>query len=144
MDFDHIIFPTGSVFIFGSWVYEADDEGNLQGCLIEAQDAHEELTFPMGLAKDLAKGFSGLMVSESTRAPMTTRFDLISDSNSFLGSNPGSSRDKMSFFQLDSGTRHQPSKRSIRAYFKALSGSWVTSQLDSMMWRELIKTCSEK
>jgi hypothetical protein len=97
-DFDHIIFPTGSVFIFGSWVCEADDEGNLQGHLIEAQEAHEELAFLTGLAEDLAKGFSGLALSESTRAPTTTIFDLISYSDSFSGSNLDSSRDKTSSF----------------------------------------------
>jgi hypothetical protein len=30
MDFDNIIFLTGSIFIFGSWICEADIEGNLQ------------------------------------------------------------------------------------------------------------------
>jgi hypothetical protein len=99
-DFDHMIFPTGSVFIFGSWVYEANDEGNLQGHLAEAQEARKELAFPTGLAEDLAKGFSGLTISESTRAPTTTRFDLISDSDSFSGSNPDSSRDKTSSFPI--------------------------------------------
>jgi hypothetical protein len=65
-DLDDMIFPTGSIFIFRLWVCKADDEGNLQGCLIEAQEAREEFTLPMGLAKYLAKRFSGLTVSEST------------------------------------------------------------------------------
>jgi hypothetical protein len=42
-------------------------EGNLQGHLTEAQEVHEELTLSTRLAKDLAKGFSGLTVSKSTR-----------------------------------------------------------------------------
>jgi hypothetical protein len=99
-DFDNMIFPTGSIFIFGSWVCKADDEGNFQGRLAEAQETREELTLPMGSAEDLAEVFSGLTVFESTRAPTTTRFDLISDSDSFSGSNPGSSRDEMSSFPI--------------------------------------------
>jgi hypothetical protein len=95
-----MIFLTGSIFIFGSWVCKADDEGNLQGCLIKAQDAHEEFTLLTGSAEDLAEEFSSLMVSESTQAPTITGFDLISDSDSFLGSNPGSSRDEPSSFLI--------------------------------------------
>jgi hypothetical protein len=44
----------------------------------------------MGSAEDLAEGFSGLTLFESTRAPMTTKFDLISDSDSFSGDEPSS------------------------------------------------------
>jgi hypothetical protein len=72
-----MIFPMGSVFIFGSWVCEADDEGNLQVRLVEAQEARENFTLPTGLAEDLAKRFLGLTVSESTRAPMITKLDLV-------------------------------------------------------------------
>jgi hypothetical protein len=66
MDFDNMIFPTGSIFIFGSWICEADSEGNLQGRLIEARKASEEITLLMGSAKDLTERFSGLTVSELT------------------------------------------------------------------------------
>jgi hypothetical protein len=61
-----MIFPTGSIFIFGSWIYEADSEGNLQGHLVKARKAREEITLPMGSAKDLTERFSGFTVSEST------------------------------------------------------------------------------
>jgi hypothetical protein len=54
----------------------------------------------MGSAKDLTEGFSGLMMFESTQAPTTTRFNLIPDSNSFLGSNSGSPRDGPSSFPI--------------------------------------------
>jgi hypothetical protein len=91
-DFDDMIFPTGSIFIFGSWVCKVDDEGNLQGRLIEAQEAREEFALPMGSAEDLAKRFSGLTLSESTRAPITTRLDLVSRSDSSSEFNPGSFR----------------------------------------------------
>jgi hypothetical protein len=89
-DFDNMIFPMGSTFIFGSWVCEADDEGNLHGRLVEAQKAHEDLTLPMGLTKDLAKSFSGLTMPESTQAPTRTVLDSVSRSDSSSGSNPGS------------------------------------------------------
>jgi hypothetical protein len=53
----------GSIFIFGSWVCEVDDKGNLQGHLVEALEAHEDLTLLVKRAIDLAKK---LTVSEST------------------------------------------------------------------------------
>jgi hypothetical protein len=100
-DFDDMIFSTGSIFVFGSWVCKADNKGNLQGCLIEAQDAREELTFLTGSAEDLAKRFSSLTVSESTRAPMTTRLDLVSGSDFSSEFDPGSFRDKSSSFPIE-------------------------------------------
>jgi hypothetical protein len=100
LNFDNMIFPTKSIFIFGLWVCKADDEGNLRGRLVEAQEAREELTLLMGLAEDLAERFSGLTVSESTQAPMTTILDLVSRSDSSLRSNPGSFRDKSSSFPI--------------------------------------------
>jgi hypothetical protein len=98
MDSNDMIFLTGSIFIFGSWVCKADDEGNLKGCLVKAQEAREEFTLPTRSAEALAKRFSGLTVSELTRAPITTRLDLVSMSDSSSDSNPGSFRDKPSFF----------------------------------------------
>jgi hypothetical protein len=89
-DFDDMIFPMGSTFIFGSWVYKADDEGNLHGRLIEALEAHEDLTLSMRLAEDLAERFLGLTMPESTQAPTTTDLDLVSGSDSSSESNPGS------------------------------------------------------
>jgi hypothetical protein len=36
MDLDiTMIFLAGSTFIFGSWIYTADDSNKLQGCLVE-------------------------------------------------------------------------------------------------------------
>jgi hypothetical protein len=90
IDFDDMIFPMGSTFIFESWVYEADDEGNLHGHLIEALEAHEDLTLLTGLAEDLTERFSGLTMPESTQAPTTTDLDLVSRSDSSLESNLGS------------------------------------------------------
>jgi hypothetical protein len=113
MNFDDMIFPMGSTFIFGSWVCEADDEGNLHGCLIEALEAHEDLTLPMGLAEDLAERFSGLTMPKSTQAPMTADLDLVFGSDSSLESNPGSFGIEPSSFQLDYGMQHQLFNKSI-------------------------------
>jgi hypothetical protein len=55
-----MIFPTGSIFIFGSWVCEVDDKGNLHGHLVKALEAHEDLTLSTKLTEDLEK----LTVSE--------------------------------------------------------------------------------
>jgi hypothetical protein len=95
-----MIFITGSIFIFESWVCKADDEGNFQGRHIETQEAHKEFTLPKGSAEDLAERFSGFTLSESTQAPMTTRIDLVSRSDSPSESDPGSFRDKPSSFPV--------------------------------------------
>jgi hypothetical protein len=71
----------GSIFIFGSWVCEADDKGILQGRLVEDLEAREGLTLQMRPTEDLAKTLSGLTVSESTWAPTTTSLDLTSRSD---------------------------------------------------------------
>jgi hypothetical protein len=104
----------GSIFIFGSWVYEVDDKGNLQGCLVETLEACEELTLPTKLTEDLAES---LTVSESTRTPMTTSLDLTSGLGSPLKSYLGSLETSQVLFRLDSGTQHKLYKRSIRIYF---------------------------
>jgi hypothetical protein len=38
MDPDNMIFLMGSIFIFGSWICEADDKGKLQGRLLKDQE----------------------------------------------------------------------------------------------------------
>jgi hypothetical protein len=91
-----MIFPMGSIFIFGSWVCEADDKGNLHGHLVEAPKAHEDLTLSTKLTKDLEK----LTVSEPTRAPTTINPDLTSESDSSSESYPGSFKDKPSPFPI--------------------------------------------
>jgi hypothetical protein len=95
-----MIFLLGSTFIFRLWVCEADDEGNLHGCLVKALKAHTDLTLPMGLAEDLVERFSGLSMPESTHAPTTTDLDLVSRSGSSSESNPGSFRIKLSSFPI--------------------------------------------
>jgi hypothetical protein len=63
MDFDNMIFLTGLIFIFRSWICEVNSEGNLQGCFVEAWKAHEEITLLTRSAEYLTERFSFLMVS---------------------------------------------------------------------------------
>jgi hypothetical protein len=100
MDFDKMIFPMGSIFIFRSSVYEADNKGILQGHLVEAWKPREEITLPIGSAEDLAERYPNPTVSESTQAPTTTNLSLMSGSNSSSRSNLGSSGDEPSSFPI--------------------------------------------
>jgi hypothetical protein len=95
-DFDNMIFPIGSIFIFGSWVCETDNKGNLHGRLVEALEAHKDLTLSMKLTEDLKK----LTVSESTRAPTMINLDLTSESDSPSESYLVSFKDKPSPFPI--------------------------------------------
>jgi hypothetical protein len=95
-DFDDTIFPMESIFIFGSWVCEVDDKGNLHGHLVEALEAHKDLTLSMKLTKDLEK----LTMSEPTRTPMTINPDLTSESDSSSESYLGSFKDQPSPFPI--------------------------------------------
>jgi hypothetical protein len=87
-----MIFPMGSIFIFGSWVCEADDKGNLHGHLVDALGAHEDLTLSMKLTEELKK----LTVSELTRAPTRINLDLTFESDSPSESYLDSFKDKLS------------------------------------------------
>jgi hypothetical protein len=97
VDFDNMIFLMGSIFIFGSWVCEVDDKGNLQGCLVKTLEACEELTLSTKLTEDFAER---LTVSKSTQTPMTTSLDLTSGLGSPSKSYLGSFRDKPSPFLI--------------------------------------------
>jgi hypothetical protein len=92
-----MVFPMGSIFIFGSWVCEADDKGSLHGHLIETLETHEDLTLSTKLAEDLAEK---LTVPESTRAPITVNLDLTSESDSPSESYPGPFKNNPSPFPI--------------------------------------------
>jgi hypothetical protein len=126
-DFDDMIFPMGSTFVFGSWVCEADDEGNLHGRLVEAQEAHEDLTLSTRLTEDLAESFSGLTMPESTQASTGTILDSVSGSESSSGSNPGSFGIEPSSFPI--GLWNTASTLQ-----KINSRTRVASQPDSTTW----------
>jgi hypothetical protein len=60
-----MIFSMGSTFIFRSWICEADDQGKLQGRLLEDQENQGDLTLSARLTKELARRLSRLTMSES-------------------------------------------------------------------------------
>jgi hypothetical protein len=64
MDLDNMIFSTGSTFTFGSWIYEADDQGKLQGCLLEDRKDLEDLSLSARSTEELAGRFSHLAMSK--------------------------------------------------------------------------------
>ena len=49
-----MIFSTGSTFIFGSWIYEADNNSKLQGYLLKDSDHHEDLAISATMADQIA------------------------------------------------------------------------------------------
>ena len=66
MDLDNMIFSKGSTFIFGSWIYEAEDNGKLQGCLLEDSDHHQDYPNSMITTDQLAGRFAQLIMSNPT------------------------------------------------------------------------------
>ena len=73
-----MIFPTGSTFIFGSWIYEADNNGKLQGHLLKDPDHHKEFHISPTTTDQLTRRFAQLTVSDSNQISRP----LVSDSNS--------------------------------------------------------------
>jgi hypothetical protein len=69
---------------------------NIHGHLVEALEAHEDLTLLAKLTEDLEK----LTVSESTQAPTMINLDLTFESNSPSESYPSSFKDKPSPFPI--------------------------------------------
>ena len=78
MDLDNIIFPTGSTFIFGSWICEADNNGKLQSHLLEDPDHLKEVPISTTTTDQLTRRFAQLIVSDSNQISRP----LVSDSNS--------------------------------------------------------------
>ena len=66
MDLDNMIFSMGSTFIFGSWIYEADDNGKLQGRLLKDSDHHEDLAISATMADQIARKLARLVMSDPT------------------------------------------------------------------------------
>jgi len=73
-DLINMIFPTGSIFIFGSWICEADDCGKLQGHLLEDSDHHEDLAISATMANQITRKLARLVMSDPTRISRPTVF----------------------------------------------------------------------
>jgi hypothetical protein len=100
MDLGNMIFLTGSTFIFRSWICVADDEGKLQGHLLEDSTRHEDLAILIIATDQLAERFMQLTMSDPTQILRPTDFDSNSGSTSEMESYPGSFYDKPSSFLL--------------------------------------------
>jgi hypothetical protein len=121
MDLDNMIFSTGSTFIFGSWICEADDEGKLQGCLLEDQENLEGFALSARSTEELTRELSCLAMSESIQVSPTIEFNSDSRTESTSKTNLGSFHGKPGSFSMDSGIQLQSIKRSIQAYLRILS-----------------------
>jgi hypothetical protein len=65
----------GSTFILGSWIYEADDKGKLQGRLLEDQENQEDHTLLVRSIKELTGRLSHLAISESIQVSPMIEFN---------------------------------------------------------------------
>jgi hypothetical protein len=83
-------FSTRSTFIFGSWICEVDDEGKLQGRLLEDQEDLEDLALSMRSTKELARRLSCLTMSKSTPISPTIEFNSDSRTEPTSKANPSS------------------------------------------------------
>ena len=92
-----MIFSMGSTFIFGSWIYEADDSGKLQGRLLEDSDHHENLSISATTIDQITRRFAQLVISDPTRISRISASDSNSGSSSEIESLPSSFEKPSSF-----------------------------------------------
>jgi hypothetical protein len=76
--------------VLSQWIYEVDDEGKLQGHLLEDQEDQEDLALSTRSIKELAKRLSCLTMSESTPVSPTIEFNSDSGMEPASEANPGS------------------------------------------------------
>jgi hypothetical protein len=100
MDLDNTIFSTGSTFTFGSWICEVDNQGKLQGRLLEDRKDKEDLTLSARSTEELAGRFSRLAMSESVQVSPTIEFNSDFETESTSETNLGSFHDKPGSFSI--------------------------------------------
>jgi hypothetical protein len=100
MDLDNMIFSMGSTFIFGSWIYEANDDDKLQGYLLKDSAHNEDLAISTTTTDQLAGRFTRLAMSDPTQISRPTDFDSNSGSTFEMGSYLGSFYNVPSAFPL--------------------------------------------
>ena len=91
---------TESTFIFGSWIYEAGDDGKLQSRLLEDSKHHEDYSIPATMTDQISGRFAQLMVSDSTQVLWLCTSDSNSSSAPETESYP-SSFEKPSSFPME-------------------------------------------
>jgi len=92
-----MIFSTGSTFIFGSWIYEAGNDGKLQSRLLEDSVHHEDFFISTTTIGQITRRFAQLMTSDSTQVSRLCASDSNSGSASEMESDPSSFEDPSSF-----------------------------------------------
>ena len=97
MDLDNMIFSKGSIFIFGSWICEAGDDGKLQGRLLEDSDHHQNFSISATTTYQLAGRFTQLVMSDPTQISRFYASDSNPSSASETESYPSSFRKPSSF-----------------------------------------------
>ena len=97
MDLDNMIFSTGSTFIFGSWIYEAGDDGKLQSRLLEDSNHHGDHSISATMTGQLTGRFMQLEMSDSIQISRFCASDSNSGSASEVESYPSSSGKPSSF-----------------------------------------------
>ena len=97
MDLYNMIFPTGSTFIFGSWIYEADNNSKLQGYLLKDSDHHEDLSISVTTTDQLIGRFTQLVISNPTQILRICASDSKLGSASEMESYPSSFEKPSSF-----------------------------------------------
>jgi hypothetical protein len=100
MDLDNMIFPTGSTFISGSWIYETDDKGKLQGHLLEDQENLEDFALLARSTEELTGELSRLAMSESSQVSPMIEFSSDSGTKSALETNLDSFHGKPDSFSM--------------------------------------------
>jgi hypothetical protein len=95
-----MIFSMGSTFIFGSWICEADDKGELQGCLLEDQENLQDFTLSMRSIEELTRELSCLAMSESIQVSLMIKFNSDSRMESASKTNLGSFHGKLGSFLM--------------------------------------------
>jgi hypothetical protein len=81
-DHDNMIFSAGTAFIFGSWIYEADDNGKLQSRLMEILALQASPDVSTTTLDQLAEEFSHLSISNPTQTrEVITKQDSHSDTS---------------------------------------------------------------
>jgi hypothetical protein len=83
-----MLFPTGSTFIFRSWICEADGDGKLQGHLLKNLGHHKAHAVSATTVDRLTKKISQLTISDPTRISRMTDSNSNSDSAFGLESYP--------------------------------------------------------
>jgi hypothetical protein len=81
IDLDNMIFLSRSVFIFGSWVYEADIDGKLQSCCCLLKDSVTQEALDVSITT--TNQFNSRIFEDSLEKPGTFLFRLSNAATSY-------------------------------------------------------------